>query len=136
MSHPAPEVPKGQRQKRKPCHFLSNPLYYIRIHTDANNKNKIPKCLTKMVNIPKSQCKHSHISSLWCPKWSWNHRESFRLENTSKIKSSHFPSTAKPLPVSIHHPAAVFSGNSFLSTALFSLAHQHPIYIFLSSISG
>lgn len=52
MSHPAPEVPKGrlQRQKNKLCHFLSNPLYYVCIHTDDNNKNT--KHLTKMQIFP------------------------------------------------------------------------------------
>lgn len=37
--------------------------------------------------------------------------------------------------VSIHDPDALFSKNAFLSTALFSVAHQHPIYMFLSCIS-
>lgn len=110
---------------------------------------KKPKHLTKMLNIPKSQCKHSHISSLCCPKWSWNHRDSFRLEKTSKtIESSHFPSIAKsflPLPTILlqyflgilfwaQHfslwpintqfvsPCLLFQGESFRTETIFSWA--------------
>lgn len=40
------------------------------------------------------------------------------------------------LLVSVHNPSAMFSKTPYLSTVLFSSAHRHPIYIFLSGSSG